>query len=173
MTHPHALGDSVPADINADCVVDIYDVVLVCSIYGITSGHYLWDPLCDLETPYGIIDFNDVTAVSSSYGDIVCNKVGEFLTVANINWSNASQIVVDIINAGTADAKIMKVYLGTSPTSLTEQTAVTYNPATQIASKDAGWIRISIATTWASGTRYYFRFLTEIGDSWDHDERAP
>jgi len=102
-------------------------------------------------------------------------KSGEFLSVANVDWSNSSKIVVDLINSGTADAKILKVYLGTSSTGRTEQTSVSYSPTTQIASKDGGTIRVTITptTAWVSGTRYYFRFLTEAGNNWDHDEKAP
>ena len=100
-------------------------------------------------------------------------KAGEFLDVANVDWSNSSKIVVDLVNSGTADAKILKVYLGTSSTGRTEQTSVSYNSTTQIVSKDGGTIRVTIVTSWNNSTRYYFRFLTEAGNKWDHDERAP
>lgn len=104
-------------------------------------------------------------------------KSGQFLTFANIDWSNSTKtkIVVDIINSGTDDAKILKVYMGTSPTSRTEQTTVSYNPTTKMVSRDGGLIQVTItfSSPWTSGTRYYFRFLTEAGTNWDHDERAP
>jgi len=100
-------------------------------------------------------------------------KSGEFLSVANVDWSNSSKIVVDLINSGTADAKILKVYLGTSSTGRTEQTSVSYSPTNQIASKDGGTMRVTITYSWDNGTRYYFRFLTEAGNNWDHDERSP
>jgi len=100
-------------------------------------------------------------------------KAGQFLTIANVDWSNSSKIVVDIINSGTDDAKILKVYMGTSSTSRTEQTSVSYNSTTKIVDNDGGMIQITITYSWSSGTRYYFRFLTEAGSNWDHDERAP
>lgn len=102
-------------------------------------------------------------------------KAGQFLTIANIDWSNSSKIVVDIINSGTDEAKILKVYMGTSSTTRIEQTSVSYDPATKIVDNDGGVIRITItpSSSWISGTRYYFRFLTEAGGNWDHDERAP
>jgi flagellin-like protein len=98
-------------------------------------------------------------------------KVGQFITVANMVWSNSS-ITVDLQNSGTEDAKILKVYLGTSESSRTELTSVSYDPTTQIVSKDGGIITITITTPWTSGQRYYFRFLTEA-QPWDYDERAP
>ena len=99
-------------------------------------------------------------------------KSGEFISYANVDWSNSSQIVVDLINSGVSDAKILKLYFGTSSTGRTE-TSATYSPTTKIASKDGGTLRVTIVTTWTSGQRYYFRFLTEAGNNWDHDERAP
>lgn len=100
-------------------------------------------------------------------------RAGEFLSVANVNWSNSSQIVVDVINSGTADSAVLRVYLGTSSTGRVEQTSVTYSPTSRIVSKDGGVIRITISYSWTSGIRYYFRVLTEAGNNWDHNERAP
>lgn len=100
-------------------------------------------------------------------------KSGQFLTFANIDWSNSTKIVVDIINSGTDDAKILKAYMGASSTSRTEQTSVSYDPTTKIVSRDGGMIRVTITSSWTSGTRYYFRFSTEAGTNWDHNERAP
>lgn len=100
-------------------------------------------------------------------------RAGEFLSVANLNWSNSSQIVVDVINSGTADSVVLRVYLGTSSTGRVEQTSVTYSPTSRIVSKDGGVIRITISYSWTSGIRYYFRVLTEAGNNWDHNERAP
>ena len=100
-------------------------------------------------------------------------KAGQFLRISNINWADPSKIVVDIINSGTDDATILKVYLGSSPTTRTEQTSVSYSPTTKIVSADGGTIQINITYSWSSGTTYYFRFVTEAGNNWDHDQRAP
>lgn len=99
-------------------------------------------------------------------------KAGQFLRISNINWADPSKIVVDIINSGTDEATILKVYLGSSPTTRTEQTSVSYSPTTKIVSADGGTIQINITTSWSSGTTYYFSFLSEAGN-WDHDQRAP
>jgi len=97
-------------------------------------------------------------------------KSGEFLAIPNINWSNSSQIAIDIINSGTADAKIIKVYYGLSSTGLTE-TSATYSPSTQIVPKDgASTLTVTIVTSWSSNTRYYFKFLTQAGNTWQHNE---
>ena len=99
-------------------------------------------------------------------------RSGEWLSVSNVNWSNSTKIVVDLINSGTADAKIIKVYLGTSPTGRTE-VSFSSDQTNNIASKDGGTISVTITTSWTPGQRHYFRFLTEAGNNWDHDESAP
>ena len=102
-------------------------------------------------------------------------KAGQFLTIANVDWSNSSKIVVDIINSGTDEAKILIVYMGTTPATRTEQTSVSYDPTTKIVDNDGGMIQVTItpSSSWTPGTKYYFRFVTEAGTNWDHDERAP
>lgn len=47
--------------------IDIYDVVMVTSIYGVQSGDPLWNPLLDLFHD-GKIDIYDVVIVTSKYG---------------------------------------------------------------------------------------------------------
>jgi flagellin-like protein len=98
------------------------------------------------------------------------SKSGEFLRVSNIDWSNTSQIAIDIINSGTADAKIIKVYFGTSSTGTTEISA-TYTPSTAIVPKDgASTLKVTLVTSWDHDTRYYFKFLTQAGNTWEHNE---
>lgn len=106
-----------------------------------------------------------------SYTTTQTERAGEFLSVVNVDWSNSSQIAIDIINSGTANAKIIKVYFGTS-NGLTEISA-SYNPPTQIVPKDGTDIlTVIIATSWSSNTRYYFKFLTQAGNTWPYNEMA-
>ena len=55
------------ADINNDLVVDLYDVVLVCSAYKATPSNPKWNVQCDIAEPYGIININDVVKVAVNY----------------------------------------------------------------------------------------------------------
>jgi len=96
-------------------------------------------------------------------------KAGEFLEVANIDWSNSSQIAIDILNSGTSDAKILKVYFGTSSTGLTEVSA-SYSPSQTVPKDGASTVKVTIVTSWTSNTRYYFKFLTQAGNTWEHNE---
>lgn len=54
-------------DVNGDRKIDIYDVVLVASIYGSKSGDPNWNIHADLR-PDGKIDIYDVVIVCSKYG---------------------------------------------------------------------------------------------------------
>lgn len=56
-------------DVNFDCVVDIFDVVRVASIYEHTSSDPKWDSYCDLAEAYGLIDIFDIVVVASHYGE--------------------------------------------------------------------------------------------------------
>lgn len=58
----HLLGD-----INRDGVVDLYDAVIVCSIFGYTPQDSNWNPDADLNKN-GVIDIYDVVLLTSDYG---------------------------------------------------------------------------------------------------------
>jgi len=55
------------ADINGDGVCNIYDVVIITSIYGSFIGSENWDFRADLNTDY-VIDIFDVVFATSNYG---------------------------------------------------------------------------------------------------------
>jgi hypothetical protein len=55
-------------DIDGDRDIDIYDVIVVCGVYGLESGDKNWDIRADLY-PDGIIDIYDVVEICSRYGE--------------------------------------------------------------------------------------------------------
>lgn len=55
-------------DVNGDGVINIFDIVLVCSAYGSTPGSPKWNPDCDLAPPWNLINIFDVVTVCSLYG---------------------------------------------------------------------------------------------------------
>jgi len=102
-------------------------------------------------------------------------QAGAVLSEVNTRFYNISTtkyIEITLINSGSADAKISKVYVGTSSGTLIEQTSVTYTPTTKIVSANGGTINATITYTWTLGTRYYFKFLTEAGQTLPYD-RVP
>lgn len=90
------------------------------------------------------------------------------LSLENITFYNSSGLKVNITigNSGTADAKIIYVYNGTSSANLAKTTAtVTYNPTTQKVVAN-GSLTITLSPfTWTTGTTYYFKVVTDAGQS--------
>ena len=54
-------------DVNYDGKVNIYDVVMVTSIYHAKLGDPNWNPHADIAEPYGTINIYDVVTVTSNY----------------------------------------------------------------------------------------------------------
>lgn len=66
----HGLVKVVPrhvADLNADGIIDIYDLVLVCRAYGARPWDVHWDPRADIAEPWGLINIYDVVTVAARY----------------------------------------------------------------------------------------------------------
>jgi len=104
-------------------------------------------------------------------------QAGAVLSEANTRFYNVSStfnIEATLMNSGTADAKVVKVYFGTSSGSLQELTSgVTYVPSSQIVGANGGSLKVTITQEWVPGTRYYFKFITEAGQSLPFDHVAP
>ena len=58
----------ITGDLNNDGTVNIYDVVLIASIYGSREGDPNWNPDADLAPPYGVIDIYDLVTCVSRFG---------------------------------------------------------------------------------------------------------
>jgi flagellin-like protein len=97
-------------------------------------------------------------------------QAGVILYKANVNFYNASdvkKIDVDIGNSGTSDTQIKSLYVGTSTSTLQNQTMT---PVTLLA---GGWQRLTVNYNWTAGTTYYFKVLSISGQSLDWPEQAP
>jgi hypothetical protein len=102
------------------------------------------------------------------------NQAGAVLTVENVRfYTDSSTDYVEVIlrNSGTADAKIVEVYAGTSSTDLATQSSVTYDPTTKIVG-DGSSLSVTIQYDWTEGTRYYFKMATEAGQTLPFSELA-
>jgi flagellin-like protein len=103
------------------------------------------------------------------------SKAGAVLSVENTRFYNSSGVLkvdITIRNSGTADAKIVGVYNGTSATNLAMTTAtVIYNPTTQKAVA-GGSLMITLSPfAWVTGTTYYFKVVTDAGLSLPFNEK--
>jgi len=104
-------------------------------------------------------------------------QAGAVLQEANTRFYNISTtkyIGITLMNSGTADAKITKVYIGVSSANLVDiTTSVTFGPTTKIVTANGGSINATWSYDWVSGQRYYFKFITEAGQQVPFDKVAP
>ncbi len=102
------------------------------------------------------------------------SQAGAVLSVENIRFhtvSSTDYVEVIIRNSGTADAKVVEVYAGTSSTTLAVQSSVSYDPSTQLVSAGSS-LNITLTYDWTDGTRYYFKMATEAGQTLPFSEEA-
>ncbi len=102
------------------------------------------------------------------------NQAGVILNVENIRFHNGNAVEIVVRNSGTSNAKIVEVYQGTESASLEKQSEVYYDPYSQIVSEGSSiQIDLTLDDDWESGTRYYFKVVTEEGLSIPFSEEAP
>jgi flagellin-like protein len=102
------------------------------------------------------------------------NQAGAILTVENVRFytdSSTDYVEVTLRNSGTADAKIVEVYAGTSSTALIPQSSVIYDPTTKMVSEGSS-LSVTIQYDWTEGTRYHFKMATEAGQTLPFSELA-
>jgi len=102
------------------------------------------------------------------------SQAGAMLAPENIRFYNSGGKKVEIIvrNSGTGDAKAAEVYQGTSASDLQQVSSETYNPTSNIISAGSS-IKITFSLSWTSGTRYYFKVVTEEGYNLPFSAEAP
>jgi len=101
---------------------------------------------------------------------------GVLLKYDTVYWNSTSpkSIIIYIRNEGTSDAEIDAVYIGTSSTSLVNQTSVTYSPTSKIAyANGGGTVTITVTYSWTVDTRYYFKVAPKVGPSLQFDLKSP
>ena len=117
-----------------------------------------------------------VAAVIVTYAWIITITGSEeaVLTVENVRFytqESNDRIEIVIINSGTADAKVVEMYQGITSSDLKQISSVTYDPSSQLISEGSS-LRITLSINWESGTRYYFKVVTEEGINLHFSEEA-
>lgn len=102
------------------------------------------------------------------YTGHLTGQAGVILSPANVRfYGNGTQIYIDVQNTGTSDTTIIQVYVGTSSSTLDNQT-VTPVPL------PAGTVqRITLNYSWQIGTTYYFKAIPSIGQPLSWSDQAP
>jgi len=105
---------------------------------------------------------------------------GTMMDIENVSWDyTAKKTTIVVTNTGTSDAKIVRLYSGTSSTNLVETTTNTdlgsagkLLPVDQKTTIALNWPN-AVANMWTNGTRYYFKIVPETGTAKDFSWPAP
>jgi flagellin-like protein len=103
-----------------------------------------------------------------TYTGHLTGQAGVVLYPANVNfYGNGTLIDIDVGNSGTSGTTIIQVYIGTSTSTMDNQTITPVSLA-------AGSVqRITVTYSWQAGVTYYFKVLTSSGQSLPWSEQAP
>jgi len=103
-----------------------------------------------------------------TYTGHLTGQAGVVLYEANVNFNgNGSTIDIDIGNSGTSGTTIIQVYIGTSASTMDNQTITPVSLA-------AGYVqRITVTYSWQVGVTYYFKVLTSTGQYLPWSTQAP
>jgi flagellin-like protein len=103
------------------------------------------------------------------YTGHLTGQAGVVLNPANVNFKeNGALIDIDVQNTGTSDTSIVQVYIGTSPSSMDNQTVT---PLPLLAGHTQ---RITVTTySWQPSVLYYFKVLASTGQSLQWSQQAP
>ncbi|MGD0979085.1 MAG: archaellin/type IV pilin N-terminal domain-containing protein [Candidatus Bathyarchaeia archaeon] len=103
-----------------------------------------------------------------TYTGHLAGQAGVTPKLANVDfYGNGTKIDIDVQNIGTSDTTITQVYIGTSSSSMNNQT-ITPLPL------NAGTTqRITVSYTWQTSQTYYFNVLTSTGQSLPFTYQAP
>lgn len=95
-----------------------------------------------------------------TYTGHLTGQAGVVLYEANVNfYGNGSTIDIDVGNSGTSGTTIIQVYVGTSASTMENQTITPVSLA-------AGSVqRITVSYYWQAGTTYYFKVISSSGQS--------
>lgn len=102
------------------------------------------------------------------------SQAGAFFSLENTRFYNDSgtfKVDITLRNSGTANAKVVEVYQGTSSSDLETVSSVTYDPTTQMVNEGSS-LTITFNLSWTDGTRYYFKVVTEAGYVFPFSEEA-
>ena len=102
------------------------------------------------------------------------NNAGAILGIENVRFytqGSTDRIEIVIRNSGTGSAQVAEIYQGLSSSNLQQVTTVTYDPSSRLISEGES-IKITFNQNWVSGTRYYFKVVTEEGVTIPFNEEA-
>jgi flagellin-like protein len=98
-------------------------------------------------------------------------QAGVMLYKGNINfYGSGTKIDIDTGNSGTSDTQIIQVYIGTTTTTLQNQTTTPSLPVTLAAESIA---TVTVDYNWTAGVTYHFKIICSAGQTIEFPEQAP
>lgn len=96
----------------------------------------------------------------------------EWVEFTNVRFHNGNQVEVTLmVPTGKSPAKIMEIYIGPgSYDNVTKQTSV--SPALPQTISEGQSVMITVTYSYTINTRYYFKVVTEVARTYQHDQRA-
>jgi flagellin-like protein len=102
------------------------------------------------------------------YTGRLTGQAGVFLNAANVNFrGNGTVVDIDVQNTGTSDTTIVQVYIGTSSSSMNNQTI---SSLPLLAGQTQ---RLTVDYSWAPSVVYYFKVLASTSQSLQWSQQAP
>jgi len=100
------------------------------------------------------------------------HQAGVRLYKANVSFiQNGTKIKIDVGNSGDSDTSIVKIYIGTTTSSLIEQNNTSPSLPTSL---NAGSITsITVTCNWTASTTYHFKIVSSTGQTLEFPEQAP
>jgi flagellin-like protein len=90
---------------------------------------------------------------------------------ANVAFTAADTITIDMGNSGVSSGQIVAIYIGTSASTLQNQTTISHTLPEPI---DAGAIvSFAVTKTWTADTTYYFRVVPNSGAALEFQATSP
>jgi flagellin-like protein len=107
-------------------------------------------------------------------------QAGVMLDVENVSWDSAANTTTIVVkNTGTSDAKIVRVYMGTTKENLLNLTSYSDigTGKTLVAQGGTATIVIdwpnNLGTIWESNKYYHFNVVPEIGTPKEFSRKSP
>ena len=100
-----------------------------------------------------------------TYMSTTTTRAGEELVSENIRFHDSTNVTITLRSTGTSNSKVVAIYEGTSSTNLTALTSGKVSPALPktIPAGSSQDFNLNISSSWTSGTRYYFKVVTDSG----------
>jgi flagellin-like protein len=109
----------------------------------------------------------------TTYMGTTTGQASVLLKTENIRWTTSSTVIT-VLNSGTGDTRIVRVYVGDSAENMTE---VTFTGTVALNAGSTTTLTIAwpnaLATAYTDGSTYYFRIVPNPGQFLEFQDQAP